>query len=79
MKTWLKYLLIFAVIFAIIGYLLGPVFYIAPECPNDPITGELAPCMGDPSLMRIPIGIAGLIIGAVIGLVIGKIKSKNAP
>ena len=69
MKDWIKYLLILVVVGFILGYLIGHIFYVAPECPG-------MECMGDPNWMRIPVGIIGAILGAIIGLIIKKVKSE---
>jgi len=71
MKVWIKYLIIFAIIGFVLGYFIGLISYVAPEC--NP--GE--PCMGQPDIYAWPGAIIGTILGATAGLIIGKIKSKK--
>jgi len=74
MKRGLRYFLIFGIIGIILGYFLGPFFYIAPKCNIDAITGEMEACMGTPTILRIPGAIVGLIIGGIISLIAGRFK-----
>ena len=73
MKSWLKYILIFGIIGAIIGSFLGIIIisYGNSQCP---IGME---CARNPYALVIPGSIIGLVVGALIGYIIGKIKNRG--
>ncbi len=49
MNKWVKYILIFGFIGAVVGGILGPIIIEANlECPVHEITGMPTECMGDP-------------------------------
>ena len=74
MKT-IYFVLIFLILGAIVGSIIG--LNYQPTCSVDPVTEEIAACMGDPRTYYAIGAIIGSVSGIIIGFIIGLILNRK--